>query len=69
MSLTHQSGMIPLSKLRPSKANVRKTDREAGVEELAASIEHDGLINPLTVAPVIGANGEPSYCSHELDGP
>ena len=60
MSFVHQSAMIPLSKLRPSKSNVRKTGREAGIDQLAASINHDGLINPLTIAPEIGKNGEPT---------
>jgi ParB family transcriptional regulator, chromosome partitioning protein len=60
MSLNHQSEMIPLHKLKPSDANVRKTGREAGIEELAASIAAHGLLHPLTVAPEIGRSGQPN---------
>jgi ParB family chromosome partitioning protein len=42
---------IPLSKLVPSKANVRRTSAKSGVEELAASIEAHGLLQNLTVRP------------------
>jgi ParB family chromosome partitioning protein len=40
---------IPLSKLVPSAANVRRVDSTAGVSELADSIEAHGLIQNLTV--------------------
>lgn len=43
---------IPLSKLIPSDLNVRRTNRDAGVRELAASIEAHGLIQNLTVRKV-----------------
>lgn len=49
--------MIPLSKLVPSKANVRKTARDAEIEELAASIAAHGLLQNLTVRPVLDADG------------
>jgi ParB family chromosome partitioning protein len=49
--------MIPLNKLAPSKANVRKTAREAEIEELAASIAAHGMLQNLTVAPVLGRDG------------
>ncbi|MBJ7535397.1 ParB N-terminal domain-containing protein [Rhodomicrobium vannielii ATCC 17100] len=49
--------LIPLSKLVPSLANVRKTAREIGVEELAASIAAHGLLQNLTVRPVLDGNG------------
>lgn len=51
---------IPLSALRRSKQNVRKTDRAADVEALAASIEVHGLIQNLTVRAVPGAKS-PTY--------
>ncbi|MER8523715.1 ParB N-terminal domain-containing protein [Mesorhizobium sp. M1076] len=38
---------IPLGKLVPSKANVRRVNSEAGRAELAASIEAHGLIHNL----------------------
>ena len=48
--------MIPLSKLVPSPANVRKTGgRDLGIEELAASIAAHGLLQNLTVRPVLDA--------------
>lgn len=40
---------IPLAKLVPSAANVRKTGRQDGVRELAASIKAHGLLQNLTV--------------------
>ena len=40
---------IPLSKLVPSSANVRKTGAARGIEELAASIEAHGLLQNLQV--------------------
>ena len=42
---------VALSKLDPSPANVRKTGRDAGIEELAASIEAHGLLQSLLVRP------------------
>jgi ParB family chromosome partitioning protein len=47
--------MIPLSKLVPSPSNVRKTGRDLGIEELAASIAAHGLLQNLTVRPVLDA--------------
>jgi len=41
--------MIPLSKLIPSAANVRKTGATAGIAELAASIKAHGLLQNLQV--------------------
>jgi ParB family chromosome partitioning protein len=43
--------MIPLNKLIPSPANVRKTGSGAGIEELAASIAAHGLLQNLQVRP------------------
>jgi ParB family chromosome partitioning protein len=40
---------IPLSKLVPSKANVRRVNSTVGVSELADSIEAHGLIQNLTI--------------------
>jgi ParB family transcriptional regulator, chromosome partitioning protein len=42
---------IPLDKLKASPANVRWTDAQAGVEELAASIAAHGLLQSLVVMP------------------
>lgn len=43
---------IPLSKLVHSTANVRRTGRETGIDELAASIAAHGLLQNLTVRSV-----------------
>lgn len=43
---------IPLSSLRQSAANIRKTNFRLDLEELAASIAAHGLIQNLTVRPV-----------------
>jgi ParB family chromosome partitioning protein len=42
---------IPLSKLAPCPANVRKTGRKTGIEGLAASIVAHGLLQNLQVRP------------------
>ncbi len=48
---------IPLNKLVPSAANVRRTGREAGLEELAASIAAHGLLQSLAVRPLVDGEG------------
>lgn len=42
---------IPLNKLTPGKANVRKTGTKTGIEELAANIQALGLLQNLQVRP------------------
>lgn len=42
---------IPLNKLIPGKANVRKTGAKTGIEELAANIKALGLLQNLQVRP------------------
>jgi ParB family transcriptional regulator, chromosome partitioning protein len=50
---------IPLNKLVPSTANVRKTGASTGVEERAASIAAHGLLQHLSVRPMLdGENAE-----------
>jgi len=46
-----QIEMIPLNKLVPSPANVRKTGSSVGINELVASIRALGLLQTLTVRP------------------
>ncbi|MGO1079315.1 ParB/RepB/Spo0J family partition protein [Inquilinus sp. CA228] len=48
---------IPLSKLVPSAQNVRRTGRENGIEELAASIAAHGLLQSLSVRAVLDGEG------------
>lgn len=45
---THQ--LIPLNRLVVSRLNVRRTDRKADIDALAASIAAHGLLQNLTVA-------------------
>lgn len=52
--MTNQSSapqMIPLSKLIPSPRNVRRKDRKADIDSLAASIAARGLLQNLCVVP------------------
>lgn len=51
---------IPLSKLHLSPANVRKTDTQLFIDELAANIAEDGLLQNLVVAPMAKPKGH--YC-------
>lgn len=48
---------VPLSKLVPSEKNVRRTRRDAGLDELAASIAAHGLLQSLSVRPVLDQDG------------
>jgi ParB family chromosome partitioning protein len=48
---------IPLSKLKRSPANARKTGADIGLEELAASIAAHGLLQPLVVTPEQNGDG------------
>ena len=54
--------MIPLSSLRASKQNVRKTDKSADTDALAKSIEVHGLLQNLTVRPY----GSPENDTYEV---
>ena len=56
---------IPLSGLRRSAANIRKTDTKRDLEELTASIAAHGLIQNLTVRPV-GTNGKKGTTAYEV---
>lgn len=49
---------IPLNKLVPSAANVRRTFRDGGAEEMAASIAAHGLLQSLNVRPELNEAGE-----------
>ena len=50
--------MIPLNRLIPSPANVRKTGTHVGIDELAASIAAHGLLQNLQVRPGKGGKFE-----------
>ena len=52
--------MIPLSSLRASKRNVRKTDKDADIDALAESIKAHGLLQNLTVRPC-GSSDSDTY--------
>ena len=49
---------VPLNRLVHARANVRKTEREAGLDELAASITAHGLRQNLNVRPIPGGRYE-----------
>jgi len=51
---------IPLSKLVRSDKNVRRTDRNAGVAELADSFAAHGLLQNFVVRPVCDGKGKPT---------
>jgi ParB/RepB/Spo0J family partition protein len=55
--------ILPLSRLHESPTNPRKTFGDAGLQELAESINSQGLLQPIVVRPVIGPDGEdrPEY--------
>lgn len=50
--------MIPLSSLKASKRNIRKTDRTADIDALAESIQAHGLLQNLTVRTYGSADSE-----------
>ncbi|MGC1470839.1 MAG: ParB N-terminal domain-containing protein, partial [Sphingorhabdus sp.] len=51
---------IPLAKLHLSPANVRKNDSQLFIDELAANIGENGLLQNLVVAPIVKPKGH--YC-------
>lgn len=51
---------IPLAKLHLSPANVRKNDSQLFIDELAANIAENGLLQNLVVAPMAKSKGH--YC-------
>lgn len=57
--MTYAIQEIPLTKLIASSANVRRTGRTANIGELAASIEAHGLLQNLTVRPVMNGKKKP----------
>lgn len=52
--MSNRLKMIPLSELKPSKTNVRKTGKDSEIAALAASIEANGLLENLVVVPAAG---------------
>lgn len=49
-----KTAMIPFNRLTTSPANVRRTNRAAGIEALAASIAVQGVLQNLVVSPADG---------------
>jgi ParB family chromosome partitioning protein len=47
--MSHPLISVPLSGLKSSKPNMRKTDKLADIDQLAASIEANGLLENLIV--------------------
>ena len=50
----HRTGAIPIAAIRPGSVQPRKVIHEAPLEELAASIKANGVIQPIVVRPVPG---------------
>ena len=59
MTTTFTVTEIALNKLDIAEANVRRTGRGNGIEELAASIAAHGLLQSLVVRPKLDGSGEP----------
>ena len=51
---------IPFSKLVLSQSNVRTIKNGESIEQLAADIAQRGLLQSLSVRPIIGADGDPT---------
>jgi ParB family chromosome partitioning protein len=51
---------ILLNRLDLAEANTRRTGREDGLAELAASIAAHGLLHNLGVVPTLDTEGEPT---------
>ena len=47
--MSQEVSLIPLEQIRIQKFNVRKKDIQTGIEDLAASIKANGLLQPITV--------------------
>jgi ParB family transcriptional regulator, chromosome partitioning protein len=60
MTTTFTVTEIALNKLDVAEANVRRTGRGNGIEELAASIAAHGLLQSLVVCPKLDDSGEPT---------
>jgi ParB family chromosome partitioning protein len=60
MTTTFTVTEIALNKLDVAEANVRRTGRGNGIEELAASIAAHGLLQSLVVRPKLDGSGEPT---------
>ncbi|MBM6595410.1 ParB/RepB/Spo0J family partition protein [Microvirga pudoricolor] len=59
---------IPLTKLVASKQNVRRTNVTAGLDELCASIAAHGLLQSLSVMPVVDGDGAETGKYHVIGG-
>lgn len=59
----HNSNLVPISKIKPSRYQPRTHFNQESLKELAQSIEEQGLIQPLVVARASAStiNGEQEY--------
>src|SRR3989338_7787690 len=59
----HNSNLVPISKIKPSRYQPRTHFNQESLKELAQSIEEQGLIQPLVVARTSATtiNGEHEY--------
>jgi ParB family transcriptional regulator, chromosome partitioning protein len=51
-----QQRMMSIDQIRPNRLNPRKAFDETALDELAASIAEKGVIQPIVVRPILGAN-------------
>lgn len=58
---------VPISAILPSPRNPRKTFDEVSLQELADNIKQQGLLQPITVRPIIDlADQEGNLCKYEV---
>ena len=58
---------VPISAIQPSPRNPRKTFDEVSLQELADNIKQQGLLQPITVRPIIDlADQEGNLCKYEV---
>ncbi len=60
----HSIQLIALNKLAASPRNVRKQDRKADLDALAASIAAHGLLQNLCVVPTLRRSNTERGCLH-----
>ncbi|MDG2570781.1 ParB N-terminal domain-containing protein, partial [Vibrio parahaemolyticus] len=68
MTTTTTIQTIPLTKLVASKQNVRRTNVTASLDELCASIAAHGLLQSLSVMPVVDGDGADTGKFHVIGG-
>jgi ParB family chromosome partitioning protein len=60
VTLNTETFFVPLDKLERDPGNVRLSNQDVEVPELAHNIAHEGLLHGLGVRPILNDNGEPT---------